>query len=77
MSSLETGSIFHTILLYTVSEPGEWTDESIVDDLPELSLSDVRAAIDELVAAGLLHVNSTDLHLWPTAAGKNLFRQAV
>lgn len=77
MSTLETGSIYHTVLLYSVSEPGEWTDEDIVEDLPELDLAQVRSAIDELVSAGLLHVNSTDLHLWPTAAGKNLFRQAV
>lgn len=76
MSTLENGSIHHTVLLYTVSEPGEWHAEGIVDDLPELDLVQVRQAIDELVQAGLVHVNSTDLHLWPTASGKNMFRQA-
>ncbi|RME27461.1 MAG: hypothetical protein D6798_04490 [Deltaproteobacteria bacterium] len=77
MAELEPGSVSHTVLLYCVSEPGEWTAEDIVDDLPDLELREVRRAIDELAAAGLLHVNSTDSHLWPTRAGKDLFRKAV
>ncbi len=77
MAELEQGSVYHTILLYCVSEPGEWTAEDIVDDLPDLDLRTVGAALRQLVDAGLLHINSTDSHLWPTRAGKDLFRKAV
>lgn len=77
MSSIEPGSVNHTVLVYCVSEPGDWTVEDIVDDLPELSLAGVRAALGLLVDAGLVHVNSTDHRLWPTRAGKDLLRKAV
>lgn len=77
MAQLEPGSIHHTVLLYCVSEPGEWTAEDIVEDLPDLSVGTVQDAIDALVDAGMMHQNSTDLRLWPTRAGKDQFRRAV
>jgi len=77
MAHIEPDSILHTVLLYVVSEPGEWTAQDIVDDLPELTLDKVTQALDTLADGSMLHVNSTDGRIWPTRAGKDHFRKAV
>ncbi|MCB9779667.1 MAG: hypothetical protein H6742_13970 [Alphaproteobacteria bacterium] len=76
MSNVDPGSVLYTVLLYVVSDPGDWTVEEIVDDLPNLSLAAVRDALATLSSEGLVHQNSTDMRLWPTRAGKDLLRQA-
>lgn len=76
MSNVDPGSVLYTVLLYVVSDPGDWTVEEIVDDLPHLTLPDVRDSLATLSEQGLVHQNSTDLRLWPTRAGKDLLRQA-
>jgi len=76
MSELLVGSLPYTVLLYVVSEPGAWTVQEIVDDLPGASPTDVAAAIDVLLSTGFLHSNSTDGRLWPLRAGKQAFRSA-
>lgn len=77
MARIEPGSVLHTILLYVVSDPGDWTAPEIVDDLDELTLPQVRSALATLSEHGLVHINSTDHRIWPTRAGKDQFRQAV
>jgi Fe2+ or Zn2+ uptake regulation protein len=77
MARIEPGSVLHTVLLYVVSDPGDWTEQEIVDDLDDLTLAQVQNALTLLVQHGLVHQNSTDRRLWPTRAGKDLFRQAV
>jgi len=77
MGQIEPDSVLHTVLLYVVSEPGDWTSQDIVDDLPELDLAQVAQALELLSEHGLVHVNSTDLRIWPTRAGKDHFRKAV
>ncbi len=77
MDRILPGSVAHTVLIYSVSEPGEWTAADIVDDLDELSIAQVNDALTLLQEEGLLHENSTDHRLWPTRAGKDRFRKAV
>lgn len=77
MARIEPGSVLHTVLLYVVSDPGDWTPQEIVDDLDGLTLAQVQAALEQLTQHGLVHQNSTDRRLWPTRAGKDMFRQAV
>lgn len=77
MARIEPGSVLHTVLLYVVSDPGDWTAQDIVDDLDDLTLTQVEQALALLTQHGLVHVNSTDSRLWPTRAGKDMFRQAV
>ncbi len=76
MSELLVGSLAYTVLLYVVSEPGTWTIQDIVDDLPGASPADVSDTIATLLSAELLHSNSTDGRLWPLRAGKQAFRSA-
>lgn len=77
MAPTDPSSIEQTVLLYAISEPGGWTAAQIVDDLDGLDLAQVRRALQGLQAQGLLHENSTDGRIWPTRAGKDLFRKAV
>ena len=67
---VEQGSIKHTVLVYTVSEPGDWTIEAIVDDLPDASAEKIQRATHQLFDAGYIHINSSDKRLWPRRAGK-------
>lgn len=77
MDQILPGSVAHTVLVYSVSEPGGWTAAQIIEDLDELSLTQVREAIALLRDEGLIHENSTDHRLWPTRSGKDRLRQAV
>ena len=70
--TFKQGSVPHTVLLYTVSEPGDWTASSIAEDLPDLELSAVRRAARQLSRAGLIHINSTDHRLWPRRAARSV-----
>lgn len=72
---VERGSVQHTVLVYTVSEPGDWTIESIVEDLPDTSVEDIQSATSELFNAGYIHINSSDRRLWPRRAGKAMLRR--
>ena len=76
MADLEFGSVLHTVLLFTVSEPGEWTVASIAEDLPELGVDPIQHAAERLFEAGLIHINSYDHRLWPLRAGKDLLSAA-
>jgi predicted transcriptional regulator len=58
------------VLLYSISEPGEWRAEDIAEDLPDSDPEQVRRAVEELLEQGLLHRNSTDQRLWPLRAGR-------
>ena len=75
-AAIQHGSIPHTILLYTVSEPGEWTVEDIADDLPDFDTQAAMQAVEALVESRLLHQNSADRRLWPLRAGKDALKQA-
>ncbi|MEL6341772.1 MAG: hypothetical protein AAFV53_01470 [Myxococcota bacterium] len=70
MLNVEQGTLSHTVLLYTVSEPGDWTVEDIVEDLPANPPEAVRRAATQLFEAGYIHINSSDHRLWPRRAGK-------
>lgn len=76
MGEIDPGTLIHTVLIYSVSEPGEWTAEDIADDLPEGDPAQVRRAVAALVAGGLLHQNSTDHRLYPSRTGKQVIRAA-
>jgi hypothetical protein len=67
---IERGSVPHTVLLYTVSEPGDWTASSIADDLPGSDPAALKRAAKRLHSAGLIHINSADLRLWPRRSAK-------
>ena len=69
---IERGSVPHTILLYTVSEPGDWTASSIAEDLPGSDPAALRRAAKTLHKAGLIHINSADHRLWPRRSAKGL-----
>ncbi|MFT5681747.1 MAG: hypothetical protein ACI8RZ_002659 [Myxococcota bacterium] len=71
---VERGSIPHTVLVYTVSEPGDWTIKTIVEDLPDASPESIQSATNELFHAGYIHINSSDHRLWPRRAGKAMIR---
>lgn len=77
MNDLEPGSVRHTVLVYAVSEPGQWTSESIAGDLPEIAATEIGRAVDWLVTQGLVHVNSFDLRLWPLRMGRQAIAAAV
>lgn len=68
--ALKQGSVPHTVLLYTVSEPGDWTAQSIAEDLPGLGAAAVQRAARQLSMAGLIHINSADHRLWPSRAAR-------
>lgn len=76
MGELVPGSIPYTILLYSVSEPGEWREDDIVEDLVDCDVDQVRSAVDALAARGLIHRNSTDRRLWPLRAGREFLARA-
>lgn len=76
MLAIEPGSLPYTILLYVVSEPGAWTAQDIVEDLPGTSPQALDEALVALIREGMIHVNSTDDHLWPLKPGKVAFREA-
>ncbi len=71
MSRLNRGSLHHTLLIYAVSEPGEWTAADIADDLVDTTVAGVTAAVQDLVGAGFLFRNSTDARLYPSRRGKD------
>lgn len=73
---IRPGTTLHTILLYTVSDPGEWTAEDIADDLPTLEIDEIRTTIRTLMSRGLVHENSTDRRLWPRRAAKQVLSLA-
>jgi hypothetical protein len=68
--TVDQGSLAHTILLYTVSEPGEWTAGSISEDLSDMQLAAVERAAQRLHRDGFIHINSSDHHLWPRRPGR-------
>ena len=70
--NIEQGTMLHTVLLYTVSDPGDWTARDIVDDLPGTHPAAVRRAVHSLQTAGLIHENSADQRLWPRREAKAL-----
>jgi hypothetical protein len=70
------GTTLHTLLVYAVSEPGEWSAESIHEDLPHLEIDEVRRAIRILAQKELVHENSTDHRLWPRREGKAILNIA-
>ena len=72
---VERGSVQHTVLVYTVSEPGDWTVEDIVEDLPDTSPESIHTATHQLFDAGYIHINSSDHRLWPRRAGKAMLRR--
>lgn len=76
MLDLQLGSLPYTVLLYVVSEPGVWTPQEVVEDLPGTAPDELDDALRALVGAGMVHLNSTDGHLWPLKAGKQAFREA-
>ena len=41
---VEQGTVSHTILVYTISEPGDWTVEAIAEDLPDASTEAIQSA---------------------------------
>ena len=70
MGDLLPGSILYTVLLYSVSEPGVWRADDIVDDLADVDPGDVDGAVSQLIERGFIHINSTDQRLWPLRAGR-------
>lgn len=72
---VEQGSVSHTILVYTVSEPGDWTVEAIAEDLPDASPETIQSVTHQLFDAGYIHINSSDHRLWPRRAGKAMLRR--
>ena len=76
MREIDPGTLVHTVLIYAVSEPGEWTATDIADDLPDGDAGATRRAVRVLVDGGLLHENSTDLRLYPSRLGKQVIRAA-
>ncbi len=76
MADIQVGSLPYTVLLYVVSEPGTWTPQDIVEDLPGVTPDGVDEALTALLKLGMVHLNSTDGHLWPLRAGKQAFRGA-
>lgn len=72
---VEQGSIKHTVLVYTVSEPGDWTIEAIMEDLPGEAPEIIQQATHQLFDAGFIHINSSDNRLWPRRAGKAMLRR--
>ena len=75
MGNLIPGSVEYNVLLYSVSEPGEWRAEDIVADLPECDADQVARAVGSLEAAGFIHQNRTDCRLWPLRAGRSALQQ--
>lgn len=75
MLHIEPGSLPYTVLLYVVSEPGAWTAQDIVEDLPGTSPDALDEALGALLREEMVHINSTDDHLWPLKAGKVAFRE--
>ena len=71
---IQRGTVPHTVLLYTVSEPGEWTVDDIVEDLPGADPGAVRRAAQGLFSEGYIHINSADQRLWPRRTGRALLR---
>ena len=72
---VEQGTVPNTILIYTVSEPGDWTVETIAEDLPDTSTEAIQSATHQLSDAGYIHINSSDRRLWPRRAGKAMLRR--
>lgn len=78
MGELVPGTLPYMVLVYSVSEPGQWRSDDIAEDLEDGDLNQIRAAVDGLEALGLVHRNSTDQRIWPLRAGREaLQRQAV
>jgi hypothetical protein len=71
---VERGSVPHTVLVYAVSEPGDWTVQTISEDLPDTSPEVIQSATHALFDAGYIHINSSDHRLWPRRAGKAMLR---
>ena len=71
---VDRGTVSHTILIYTVSEPGDWTIDTIVEDLPDTSAEVIQSVTHQLFNAGYIHINSSDHRLWPRIAGKAMLR---
>jgi hypothetical protein len=70
MGELSPGSLLHTVLVYAISEPGEWDCASIAEDLPWITAEQVGELVDLLAREGMVHRNSTDGRLYPSSAGK-------
>ena len=77
MGELHPGSIPYTVLLYSVSEPGEWRADDIAEDLLDADPNAVRRAVEDLLKRGYLHRNSTDERLWPLKAGRAALQQGA
>jgi len=77
MNDLEPGSVRHTVLVYAVSEPGQWTTDAIAEVLPSESLAEIELATADLIEWGYMHVNSFDRRLWPLRAGRQAIAAAV
>lgn len=75
MGEVIPGSLGYTVLLYSVSEPGEWRSEDIVDDLPDCDPEQVHKVVGELEARGFIHRNSTDKRLWPLRPGRDAIQR--
>jgi hypothetical protein len=70
MGELSPGSLLHTVLVYAISEPGEWSAALIAEDLPWTTADQVDGLVGMLTDAGMVHRNSTDGRLYPSTAGK-------
>lgn len=75
MGELVPGSVLYSVLLYSVSEPGVWSVDDILDDLPDSDRGQIEAAVQVLESRGLIHRNSTDERLWPLRAGRQTLQQ--
>jgi hypothetical protein len=71
------GTLPHTILVAVVSEPGEWSVNLLVEEYEFLDREDIETEVQRLAGAELLHVNSTDLRLWPRRAGRRLLEKSA
>ncbi len=72
--TIEQGSLSHTVLVYTISEPGDWTTDDIADDLPGASPEEIRSTVNTLFREGFIHINSSDKRLWPKREGRAALR---
>lgn len=69
---IQIGSLAWVLLLWAVSEPGEWTPTSVADDAGRDD-EDVQFMLtaDQLKQAGVFKKNASKL--WPTKKGFELF----
>lgn len=75
MGEIVPGTLPYMVLVYSVSEPGEWRTDDIAEDLQDADLDQIRTAVEGLEALGLVHRNTTDQRLWPLRAGREALQR--